>query len=684
VTIGSDGDIAARPESTRTSGVGVPGATAAECEPVGAGARGRRRARASRRGDAAANGTPGVEGAQPAQAAGTETLRRPPVEPSRRLTAGPATAGVHRPSAPAARERAERHLVAGAPLAPARPRRRWVPVVAALLTALVGMINLVSALTPGFRDRVREVTQFLPGTFTHAALAATAASGILLLLLARSLRRRKQRAWRFVVALLAASVVLHVVKGLDVEEATVAGVLLAGLVAGRREFYARGDPTTRWRALWVFLLLFLISVAVGFALIEVRSSRIAGPHSASAILQHVLWGLVGVAGPLHWTSERVEDIVNQTLLGLGVLTVLVSGYLALRPPEPRPRLDPEDESRMRALLTQHGQRDSLGYFALRRDKSVVWSPTGKSCIAYRVLSGVMLASGDPLGDPEAWPGAIARFLEIADEHAWVPAVMGCSEPAGIAWARAGLNALEIGDEAVVEVGEFSLAGRAMRNVRQAFGRVERAGYTCDVRRVRDISATEIAELRKQADAWRGAQTERGFSMALSRFGDPTDGDCVAVLASQDGQLRAFLHFVPWGPDGLSLDLMRRDKAADNGLNEYLIVNALQAAPRLGVTRLSLNFAVFRSALERGERLGAGPILRTWRKLLLFASRWFQIESLYRFNAKFRPVWQPRFVCYPTAGDLPRIAVAALEAEAFLVWPTFTLRRARQVLRLRAA
>src|SRR5450759_92577 len=341
VTIGSDGDIAARPESTRTSGVGVPGATAAECEPVGAGARGRRRARASKLGDAAANGTPGVEGAQPAQpaqpaqASGTETLRRPPVEPSRRLTAGPATAGVHRPGAPAARERAERHLVAGAPLAQARPRRRWVPVVAALLTALVGMINLVSALTPGGRGCQRGVTQFLPGTFTHAALAATAASGILLLLLARSLRRRKQRAWRFVVALLAASVVLHVVKGLDVEEATVAGVLLVGLVAGRREFYARGDPTTRWRALWVFFLLFLISVAVGFALIEVRSSRIAGPHSASAILQQVLWGLVGVAGPLHWTSERVEDIVNQTLLGLGVLTVLVSGYLALRPPEPR-------------------------------------------------------------------------------------------------------------------------------------------------------------------------------------------------------------------------------------------------------------------------------------------------------------------------------------------------------------
>jgi lysyl-tRNA synthetase class 2 len=189
-------------------------------------------------------------------------------------------------------------------------------------------------------------------------------------------------------------------------------------------------------------------------------------------------------------------------------------------------------------------------------------------------------------------------------------------------------------------------------------------------------------LREQADAWRGTATERGFSMALGRFGDDADGDCVAALAYQDDdqgrpRLRAFLHFVPWGRTGLSLELMRRDKSADGGLNEFLIVNTVRCAAALGVTRLSLNFAVFRSALERGERLGAGPVLRLWRALLVFVSRWFQIESLYRFNAKFRPVWEPRFICYPTARDLPRIAVAALEAEAFLARPRlarFTVHR----------
>ncbi len=547
-----------------------------------------------------------------------------------------------------------------------------MPRVVSLLCLLTGLLDLVSALTRAERARIHELSMFVPGALTIASNALTLVTGVLLVLLARGLRRRKRRAWRIAVGLLLGSIALHLLKGLDVEEATVAVLLLIGMVGLRREFYAEGDPRTRWRALGAGLTLFLTSYLLGLAFIGIRHEALVRPFSVTGASQEILEGLVGVDGPLEYTHDRrgriTDRLVSDALLALGALTFLSTAYLVLRPAEPVARLSRDDEVRMRALLDKHGKRDSLGYFALRRDKSVVWSPTGKACIAYRVVSGVMLASGDPLGDPEAWPGAITEFLSLADRHAWTPAVMGCSEQAGTTWARAGLSALEIGDEAVVEVADFSLEGRAMRNVRQAVARVERAGYTTQVRRVRDVPAQEGERLRAQADAWRGAETERGFSMALGRFGDSADPDCVTVMAFQEGALRAFLHFVPWGTDGLSLDLMRRDREADNGLNELLITKALSAGPELGVTRFSLNFAVFRSSLERGERLGAGPVLRAWRGFLLFASRWFQIETLYRFNAKFRPIWEPRFVCYPTARDLPRVALAALEAEAFLVWP----------------
>jgi lysyl-tRNA synthetase class 2 len=127
--------------------------------------------------------------------------------------------------------------------------------------------------------------------------------------------------------------------------------------------------------------------------------------------------------------------------------------------------------------------------------------------------------------------------------------------------------------------------------------------------------------------------------------------------------------------------MRRDRSAAPGLNDFLIVEAIKAASDLGVKRISLNFAVFRAALERGERIGAGPVMRAWRVFLLFLSRWFQIESLYKFNAKFSPEWVPRFLVFPGTRDAPRIGFAALEAEAFLVWPTMEIRRMARKLGL---
>ena len=335
----------------------------------------------------------------------------------------------------------------------------------------------------------------------------------------------------------------------------------------------------------------------------------------------MLYELVGVYGPvtITWASDGRGDLYHFLTSGLGVFTLVVTIYLFLRSDRPRPGLAAADAARIRELLDRYGDRDSLGYFALRDDKSVIWSPSGKSGVCYRVVAGVMLAAGDPLGDPEAWPGAIAEFLGEAARHAWRPAVMGCSELGAEVWCREGdLTALELGDEAIVNVADFSLSGRQMRNVRQMVNRVAKNGYTAEVRRVGDIPPQELDRVIREADRWRGTHVERGFSMALGRLGAPGDEKCVLVTAKENGVLRAVLQFVPWGNDGLSLDLMRRDKTAQAGLNDFLIVEAIKAAPGLGVKRVSLNFAMFRAALERGERIGAGPVLKAWRGLLVFA------------------------------------------------------------------
>ncbi|MFI1728574.1 phosphatidylglycerol lysyltransferase domain-containing protein [Streptomyces acidicola] len=586
------------------------------------------------------------------------------------------------------------------------PRPEAVPALVARACTLVGLLDIAAGVFPRFRkSRMHALAEVLPGALGPFAAALSLSAGVLLLLLAHGLRRRKRRAWRAAVVLLPAGAIAQFTYRHSLVGVLISLLLLAPLVRHRDEFSALPDPRSRWYALGNFILMGAGSLLLGVVIVSVHTRHIVGDPSLSDRLEHVLYGLFGFEGPVDYTGTT-SWTVGFSLGALGLLTAITTIYLALRPEHPAARLTEDDEAQLRALLDRHGGRDSLGHFALRRDKAVVFSPSGKAAVTYRVVHGVMLASGDPIGDVEAWPGAIERFMDEARAHSWTPAVMGCSETGAEVWTReTGLDALELGDEAVVDVTDFSLAGRAMRNVRQMVKRIERAGYETRVRRVHDLGEGELERVRRAAEDWRGTDTERGFSMALGRIGDAADGDCLIATAHRIegaarsasgravvgdgwddeepgpyGDLKAVLHFVPWGPDGASLDLMRRDRSADPGMNELLIVAALQAAPRFGIQRISLNFAMFRSALARGEKIGAGPVLRAWRGLLVFLSRWFQIESLYKFNAKFRPRWEPRFVVYAASRDLPRIGLAALQAEGFvnlaLPLPRFLRRTSR--------
>ncbi len=555
---------------------------------------------------------------------------------------------------------------------------RRAAAVAVWYLRTVAFVNFLSAVWVSLGQDVRRHNQ--DDFFTPYLLTAGFASGVFTAFLAITMRRRKRAAWILNLVLSGAFLALFAFAMAFPEirrypqnwiSLALTAAFVGALLAGRGEFYAKGDRSNPRLA---------ATVAVGGGL---AASLLAGllvtvtdraPDAArSTFLERWHYGtlrLVSVAAeessfpgidPPNWANVAVN--VLSTAL---VLAVFYAAFRSRRAVDP---LTEDDEKRLRALLERHGERDSLGYFALRREKSVVWSPTGKAAVAYRVVGGVSLASGDPLGDPEAWPGAILPWLAQARAHGWIPAVMGASEEAGTVYARHGLDALELGDEALVEIAEFTLEGRAMRTVRQACNRVRRAGYRVRIRRHEDIPADEMAYLLERADDWRDGATERGFSMALGRLGDPEDGRCVMLECTDgEGRLRALLSFVPWGPHGLSLDLMRRDRDCDNGLMEFMVIELLQRSGETGITQVSLNFAVFRSVFERGARLGAGPVLRLWRSLLSFFSRWWQIESLYRANAKYRPIWEPRFLLFEKSADLPRIGLAAARAEGFLEAP----------------
>jgi lysyl-tRNA synthetase class 2 len=559
-------------------------------------------------------------------------------------------------------------------------QRRWVPRVAAWVCITLSLVNITALVAPGWHSHLAPALDLMPGVVENAAVLATTMAGVLLWFLAIGLARRKRRALVIAVILLAASLGVRVVAVEQVHlRATlpiaISVALLVFLLGYRSEFYALPDTVSRSRTAALFLMLLVTGTAAGYVFVEARARVAAASLSTASKLLDVWKGLIGMTSPLDSASGHDDDLVYYALLGIGVGMALVLLYRLLRAPTRIPTRSEEEESRIRALLGS-SDADSLDYFALRPDKSLLWSPSGRACLAYGVVNGVALASGDPLGEPGEWPVLMREFEALARTHAWLPGVAGCSERAARLWSRTlGFQVLEIGDEAIADTATFSLDGRELRNLRHSTGRLQRRGFDVSCRFVREIPEAEREQLRSLARAWRKGRVERGYSMALGRVCDAADPDSLVAVASLDERTCGFIQFVPWGRDGLSLDLMRRDASTASGVMDLIITTVLASAPDMGIDRVSLNFAPFRSALETGERIGAAPFSRAWRRLLLVASRWTQIESIYRFNAKFRPRWEPRFIVSPTTRDLARVSTAYLRAEAFLPRPRASRRTA---------
>ncbi|WP_225095026.1 bifunctional lysylphosphatidylglycerol synthetase/lysine--tRNA ligase LysX [Streptomyces sp. CoH27] len=560
------------------------------------------------------------------------------------------------------------------PTTPVRPsaggRLGWVPKAFATLFGALGLLCALVALIEPLRDLLQPVIHTLD--MLLVPISANLAYAVFLFLLAGATAARKKVAWWLVVVYLGLVVLsdaLGVGVGLYTESLlslAVSGLLLVLLVVAHGEFYAASRRGAVWRALGVLLAGLVVAILLGWGLVMMFPGTLPANEHLAWAADRVLGGLF----PPGAFAGRPPRKVTFVLGLLGALALLNAAAALFRSQRLEAALHDDEEARIRALLADYGERDSLGYFATRRDKAAVFSPSGKAAVTYRVEAGVCLASGDPVGDMEAWPHAIAAWLDVARRYAWAPAVMGASEEGARAYVRAGLGALQLGDEAILQVASFDLNGRDMRVTRQAVHRVARTGATTRIRRHAALGEREMEEVIGKADAWRDTETERGFSMALDRLGDPADGDCLLVEAlGEDGRLLALLSFVPWGRDGISLDLMRRDRTAPNGVMEFMIAELCAAAAKLGVRRISLNFAVFRSAFEEGARIGAGPVLRFWRRLLLFFSRWWQLEAMYRSNVKYHPEWYPRFICYGETAALARIGLASGIAEGFVPVPS---------------
>jgi lysyl-tRNA synthetase class 2 len=537
--------------------------------------------------------------------------------------------------------------------------RRWS---AAGLTALAGTLAIVAQFTS--LGATLDNDEFgLPATAPFDRLLAFA-GGVAMLVLARGMYRGNRRAADIALAVV---LVLGLGRWAAGQGLVDVGLDLgaAGLLALSRDAFPVVRPI---RPLLAPGAVAVVSGAFAYALhagFQLRRPGGTDVDRAVSLAGHVVrgagHGLVAntwLLAPTGALPVTLDILVAVTLAAAGLT------LLALLRPQPGSEGHTPAEHRRAAELVARLGTDSLDPFALRADKSFHFAAGG--FLAYRTLRETAVVAGDPIAPPGRASEVLGSFLSYAEKRGWDVVVTAASGRRVGELGALGMRSIPIGEEAVVDPRDFSLAGRRVRKVRQSVTRVARHGWTVETIAGERVTQPLLEQLGALEAEWRSRQQRLyGFAMTLGRlWGAREDSRSLYVIARDaDRQLRAFMRFAEFS-GGLSLDVMRRASGEQpNGLNEALVVATLSHARELGVHRVSLNFAGLAHIMAADAALSRGQ--RVLRAVLRRAHGRFQLERLVQFNSKFDPSWEMRYLLYRGRTRLPVAALRVLQAEAYV-------------------
>ncbi len=532
----------------------------------------------------------------------------------------------------------------------------------ALLVGLTGLADMLSLLLP--RIRLESWLSFWPLEIEASIHSLSVMIGFFLILLSRGLARGKSQAWQLTVALLLFSTLLHVLRGGHVPGMMTGLAAMIGLLCLRPFFRVRSDPPSLRRGyavLAVGVLLVILYALGGF--LALRDQFVPALHLEN--LLRAALRAVAFAHLLHFLPGTLQAERFADTLPMLSLSALLVGLAQILRPVAR-ALGPGEAERAQVewLVRRYG-KNSISFFGLTPEKAHFVSSDGRVALSYCLVGRVAVVAGDPSGPDEALEPALREFARFCAERDWEMVFWQVRAELLPLYSAFGLQALKIGEEAVLETATFNLSGGAIQNVRASMRHAEKAGLRARFFQGLPEEPAMRGQLERISADWLAEKggAEMGFSMG--RFAEQDQPEVTtAVALDERGRVHGFLTFVPvYGRQGWSLDLMRRSEQAVPGVTELLIVRAVEYFRAQGAEMVSLGLAPQANTCEeQGSALEQAIGYLTRRIGGLSKAR-----SLFSFKRKFQPRWESRYLIYPGTLSLPLVGLALLRAHVQRSW-----------------
>ncbi len=530
---------------------------------------------------------------------------------------------------------------------------RGQPHFVAIATAIMGVINVLSGVMPGLAERVQLIASYSPLEVRQGGHMTAVLAGFGLLLLARGLWRRKETAWWLTLLLLLISALVHLIKGLNYEEAALASILAAVLWTQRSHFHALSDPPSLWQGLGVLAASFCFTLAYGALGIYLLDRHFQAQYSFEAAIRQTVIMFTQFYDPGLQPITGFGRYFATSIYIIGAVTLGYALLMLLQPVFVRRAASASDRRRATRIVEQYGQ-SSLARFVLLPDKLYCFTPGG-SVIAYTAKGHTAIALGDPIGPPADTLAAIVAFQELCQHNDWTPTFYQTLPDYRDLYRAAGFDLLCIGHEGIVHLDTFTLEGGANKTLRTNLHHFTHMGYQAIVHEP-PLSPALLAELRVISDAWLTMMhgSEQRFSVGW--FDDDyIRNSQVMAIHAPEGTIVAFANIVPeYQRNEISIDLMRRQREVESGTMEFLFVAFFQWAKAQGYATFNLGLSALSGV---GQQTDDPMIERALYYLYKHINQFYNFKGLHEFKEKFHPEWSPRYLVYPNVSRLPVILTA---------------------------
>jgi len=535
----------------------------------------------------------------------------------------------------------------------------WGVRFATVFVALMGVINVLSAVTPSLANRLKILEQYSPLEVQRGGHLTAALAGFALIMLARGLWRRKHVAWLLSLVTLGLSIVGHMLKGLDYEESILAGCVMLMLWLMRSHFHASSDRPSVQQGLRVLAGAFLFTLAygvIGFFLLDRHYSVNFGFGDAvrQTVVMFTQFYDPGLTPVTHFGRFFANSIYV-----IGIVTFGYAGFMLLRPVFVRDPANQKERAHAKEIVEKYGH-SSLARFLLFNDKRYFFTPGG-SVMGYALVGRTAVTLGDPVGPTEDLLPSIQAFSSLCRHNDWLTVFYQTQPDTLDAYKNSGFNALCVGHEGIVNLENFTLEGKEGKPLRAPINKLRNAGYTFNVHQP-PLSDELLEELRAISDEWLTFMhgTEKRFS--LGWFDDDyVRNSPIAAVHTPEGWISAFANFVPeYQLNEITIDLMRRRHEIENGTMEFLFVSLFQWAKVQGYHGFNLGLSALSGV---GEQSDDPVIERVMHWAYEHINQFYNFKGLHSFKEKFHPHWAPRFLIYLGPGNLVRAWVAVVRANS---------------------